>query len=227
VNARSLALAAIGGLLQACAAQAPPPATVSLVEPLPSAPPSPVPPPPPRERARDAADFTSERGIVHLAAQGDGSLAGTFGGSGVMTCTRSADAVSCRWYDGAADGSAAFHRRPDGRLEGTFGNGTSADDAGAWTLVPVAARDDGLGGVWDTNWGPAVVHATAGGIHVDYRDGTMDCEEHDAGKLTCAWTEGSTTGKAELTIESRRVLRGRWGNGGSATDGGGWLFVRR
>ena len=213
-------------LLVACADRTPPPTTVSLALPLPA---------PSATTAQieahdtkpalDDGDFSSERGMVHLTAEPDGTLAGTYAG-GILTCKNERDLLACRWYQGTSEGRATLRRKPDGRVEGTWGNGPSDDDGGSWTLVPVA-RAAPLEGVWDTNWGVATVRATArGGVHVDYPDGTMDCEQRDR-KLTCAWNESSLSGNAELTIESSRLLRGRWGSGASATDGGPWVFVKR
>ena len=88
-----------------------------------------------------------------------------------------------------------------------------------------AAHHGWLG--WDSNFGPATITRTSSGLHVEYRDGTMECDDRQPKKLACDWTEGSANGKAELTIESSRVLRGHWGNGTSSSDGGSWLFVRR
>lgn len=213
------------GLL-GCASAPAPVAAVSLPAQLPS--------PPPVETATsaretkpqlDAADFTSERGVVHLAVDAGAGVAGSFGASGVLTCAVARDRFDCRWYDNSSSGHALLQRAPDGRLVGTWGNGESADDAGNWTLVPLGTS--GLEGVWDTNFGLATIQTTNAGVHVEYRDGTMDCQVTGGKKLACAWTEGSSTGHAELTLESPRVLRGRWGSGASATDGGGWLFVRR
>ena len=171
----------------------------------------------------DESDFTSDRvGMVHLVAESDGSLAGTYPNNGILTCR--AD-LACRWYDSSTEGRATFHRKSDGTLEGTWGNDASDTDGGAWTLVPVK-RAGVLDGVWDTNWGAAKIETTRAGVHVEYTDGQMDCTEHER-KLTCNWTQGSMTGVAELAIESTRVLRGRWGNGASSTDGGAWVFVRR
>lgn len=214
---------AIGALvLLACADRTPPAATVSLALPLPSATTSSSSEPRDPKPALDDADFTSERGAVHLTAGPDGELAGTFGGDGVMTCKPEHGALSCRWYQNNEQGRATLRRKPDGPLEGTWGNGESADDGGAWILVPVP-RAGPLDGVWDTNWGAATIRASARGIHVEYPRGTMDCEQHDR-KLVCDWTESALTGTAELTIESSRVLRGHWT---VSTEGGPWLFVRR
>lgn len=213
----------------ACAAPRVMPSAVSLALPLPSPPPSVTPALPAIARMTEqgSVDFTSERGLVHLAPSSTNVLTGTYGG-GVLTCIESParDAVvSCRWYEGMSEGRAVFHRDADGALTGTWGNGASTTDGGAWTLVPVPRG--GIAGVWDTNWGVAIVTDTALGMHVDYPGGTLECTARSARRYECTWAEGSLAGAAELAIESQRVLRGRWGTGASATDGGGWLFVKR
>lgn len=209
--------------LAACAPPAPPPAAVTL--PLPTVPATAT-----SAEARDTkpsldeGDFSSDRGMVHLTAEPDGTLAGTFSG-GVITCRAKGEQLSCRWYDRSGEGRATLRRTPEGRLEGTWGNGASDADGGGWTLAPIP-RASPLDGVWDTNWGAATLTTSARGVHVDYGEGTMDCTQRDR-TLACAWTEGGAGGNAELTIESTRVLRGRWGSGASSTDGGPWVFVRR
>jgi hypothetical protein len=169
----------------------------------------------------DDGDFSSERGVVHLAAEPDGRLAGTYP-NGVLTCSA---AFACRWYERSSEGRATFHRKTDGKLEGTWGNDASDDDGGSWTLVPIA-RNGGVDGVWDTNWGVAKIETKRGGLHVEYETGSMDCTEHDK-KLDCTWSESSMTGAAELVVESPRVMRGRRGSGASSSDGGYWVFVKR
>ena len=176
----------------------------------------------------DAADFTSERGAVHLTVEADGMVDGSFESDGVVTCSAPrGDALACEWVEGSADGHATLHRKTDGRLEGTWGNGASDADGGVWTLVPVARGDSGMSGAWMSNWGAATVEDTGHGVHAAYTSGVLDCTRRDARTLACTWVEGSSTGAAVLVIESPRVLRGTWGNGASATDGGKWLFVRR
>jgi hypothetical protein len=224
---RRLAVAA--ALATACGAAQPGPANVTLplpVSPAPSDPPSGAPvhsllPP------SDASDFTSDRGPVHLATDADGSIVGSFQSDGVLVCSAGA-AVSCEWLQGNDAGHAAFRRRSGGGYEGTWGRGASDSDGGAWNLVPVPRAGEGLNGPWSTNWGAATILEAHGKVHVHYKLGTMDCTRLPGGRtLTCTWTEDSQSGAAVFDVESPRVLRGTWGNGPSATDGGKWVFVRR
>jgi hypothetical protein len=176
-------------------------------------------------KSEDYGEFSSDRGVVRLTAESDGALSGSYP-DGVLTCPPPSGVhVACTWYEGSNDGHAAFVRKDDGSLEGTWGSGESTDDGGEWTLVPLA-RGAGLSGAWHTNWGIAHLTDTGHGIHVDYARGTMDCALHGAQGLDCNWTEGSQSGKADLVIESQSVLRGTWGNGTSPSDGGAWILVR-
>ncbi len=159
---------------------------------------------------------------MRLVADGN-SISGAYTG-GVLTCKKRYDVLSCEWFDSSSNGHARFHHESDGRFAGTYGHDASDDDVGPWTLVPIPETNFAtLDGAWDTNWGLARVSETRGGLHVDYPDGQMDCTRSSA-KLTCTWTESGTTGTAEFTVESARVMRGSWSisNGSSAP----WVFVR-
>jgi hypothetical protein len=174
------------------------------------------------KKSLDDGDFTSDKGgMVHLTAAADGSLSGTYT-NGILTCSA---ALACLWYEGGTTGRATFQRKRDGKLDGTWGNGESDTDGGTWTLVPVK-RGGTLDGAWDSNWGVTRIETNHAGIHMEYSGGTIDCTAQGT-KLACTWNEGSGSGGAELTIESDRVIRGRWGSGASSTDGGDWVFVRR
>jgi len=193
------------------------PATVSLALPLPTAPVTPVSEKREPAYAREM-DFQSDQGPIHLVKDGD-RFAGTMPG-GVLTCTARADTFTCHWYQSSAEGTAKLHRDGD-RLEGVW-DGEAADeetiDRGAFTGT--------LDGSWASNWGTTTVTTKGQNVHFEYADGTVDCTAHDR-KLACSWQEAGSSGSAELVIETQRVVRGRWGTGTSATDGGDWVFVRR
>lgn len=176
-----------------------------------------------RSPIADVATFTSSRGVVRLVKDGT-AIAGAYP-NGVLTCKSNDAIVSCEWFESSSTGHATFHRARDGRFEGTYGNAASDDDLGEWTLTPIPESNDGISGAWDTNWGLATVRETRTGVHVDYPDGQMDCTR-EASALTCAWSEGSSTGSAELVIESARVWRGAWWMNGNAAQRSPWVFVR-
>lgn len=178
----------------------------------------------PVEPLHDVADFSSDRGLVHLRAEG-AHVSGTYS-NGVILCTREASRLDCEWAESSVEGHASFVARADGVYDGTWGTGASATDGGAWTLTPIRATND-IEGVYDSNWGVATVTQTASDVHVDYGRGTMDCQRNGT-TLSCQWTEGAAPGGgAELTIEPSGVLRGHWGSGPSSSDGGSWVFVKR
>lgn len=220
--ALACALVACGG--------APRAATVSLPDALPSPPSvdSATPPLPEIKVIADVADFTSERGTVHLVREG-GAVAGRYGASGVMTCTLASERFDCQWYENTIEGHATFVRKPSGKLEGSWGNGASTDDGGSWTLAPITGSSRSpFAGAWDTNFGEATIHVSSPDkLAIVYRDGTMQCDQRTSDALACEWVEGGSHGHATLTVESPRVMRGTWGNDQSTTDGGSWVFVRR
>ena len=194
-----------------------PPATVSLALPLPTSPITPV----SEKRALaqpPEMDFSSDQGAVHLVKDGD-RFAGTLPG-GVLTCTARADTFTCHWYKASAEGTAKLRREGD-HLSGEW-DSEEADEE----TIERGAFTGTLDGAWSSNWGDATVTTTGQSVHFDYGDGTVDCTAHDR-KLACTWQESGTTGAAELVVESQRVVRGRWGTGSSASDGGDWVFVRR
>ena len=198
---------------------------------------APLPPPPasavtatlgatrPSRAAREEADFSSDHGLVHLRSDGAGRVAGSYP-SGVLTCASDADRLDCEWTESGSQGHAVFVARGDGGYDGTWGNGASVTDGGSWPLARIGSSSASLDGVYDTNWGPATLRETSPDVHADYGRGTMDCQRR-ASQLDCTWTEGGTSGRAELTLEPNGVLRGRWGSGASSSDGGPWVFVKR
>lgn len=210
--------------LAGCSVSAPPPQSISLPVVLPTAPPS------IREvhahvanASLDEGIFSSDRGLVRLTSDGD-AVTGAYT-NGVLTCEQRSEVVVCEWFEASGQGHATFHRKPDGRLEGTYGNGASDADIGAWTLVPMTPNDGaGFDGAWDTNWGLSTLKETHGALHVDYPGGQMDCTHKGARALDCTWVEGSLNGTAQFTIEPR-VLRGSWTTSAGVT--GAWVFVRR
>src|ERR1700690_701843 len=92
------------------------------------------PPPAPRTKPpTDDGDFSSERGVVHLVRESEGTLAGTYP-NGILPCRLNGELASCDWTERGSDGRAVFRRRSDGRFEGTYGSGESTSDSGAWNL---------------------------------------------------------------------------------------------
>ncbi len=79
-------------------------------------------------------------------------------------------------------------------------------------------------GVYNTNFGVATVTQTGSKVNFKYPIGTGACTA--AGKvLKCHWIESNGSGDAILTKQTDGKLTGTWGNGQSATNGGGWTFT--
>jgi hypothetical protein len=79
-------------------------------------------------------------------------------------------------------------------------------------------------GTYNTTWGKAVVTQAGNKVDVTYARGTMTCTA--AGNaLDCDWREGATSGRAKLVKETSGTIRGTWGIGASAIDGGAWVFT--
>ncbi len=177
----------------------------------------------PAVEERSELDFSSDRGLVHLRMSG-AQAAGRYT-NGVLVCGREQGRLECEWAESNAEGRATFTARPDGGFDGTWGNGASAVDNGAWSLRRITTSD--VDGLYDSNWGPATVTQTQAGVRIDYERGTMTCSR-TGGALDCRWSEGAQPGGgAELAIEPNGILRGRWGSGSSSSDGGSWIFVKR
>ncbi len=149
-------------------------------------------------------------------------------GRGSMRCRVGARSLDCAWQEGAATGRARFVRASDDRLEGSWGNGASADDGGAWIFTRGGSRPapDGFGGVYDTNYGPVRLVQQGDEVRGAYDRGSLACRAAGA-TLACAWAEGDAVGRARLTRTPDGSLEGTWGHGESADDGGAWTFVRR
>lgn len=82
---------------------------------------------------RLAGSYRSTWGRCVVAVQGkDASIAYP---RGAMRCLIDDATLRCNWQSGAAQGKAVFREQPDRSLAGTWGNGESDQDGGAWVLV--------------------------------------------------------------------------------------------
>jgi len=218
---RAVACAAV--VVAACTREVPPAVALPITLPTPP----PIASDAPRATIAPSSDettYASDRGIVRLVA--DGTIVGGSYNDGVLACAVRGDVIACDWFESGATGRATFHRKNGGKLEGTYGNDQSDDDIGTWNLEPLPQSSLAtLDGAWDTNWGLATMHEVQGGVHVDYRDGKMDCTRTGS-ELACTWTEGGSNGDANFKIESPHLLRGTWTTSGSGPVGA-WAFVRR
>lgn len=61
------------------------------------------------------------------------------GKSGSLDCTVLGEReLECEWDEPGASGKAKLVKKTDGRLVGTWGNGSSATNGGAWVFKPTA-----------------------------------------------------------------------------------------
>lgn len=54
---------------------------------------------------------------------------------GGLTCVAVGATIACGWRESGSTGRAVFTRRANGSMVGTWGNGTSATNGGAWNLT--------------------------------------------------------------------------------------------
>jgi hypothetical protein len=97
------------------------------------------------------------------------------------------------------------------------GNGNAASTAPATTVS--------FTGSYNSTWGKADFMQTGEHVNVKYARGTMSCTA-SGNALDCDWDEGAGgTGKAKLVKETSGTIRGTWGKGSSASNGGAWVFT--
>jgi hypothetical protein len=95
---------------------------------------------------------------------------------------------------------------------------------GAAAPTPVSGgAATSFAGTYKSTWGPTVFTQDGNKVSAKYPNGSMTCTATGP-VLDCDWREAAGFGKAKLTREASGQLKGTWGNGGSATNGGGWIF---
>lgn len=144
---------------------------------------------------------------------------------GTLTCTAGGDVLSCSWLEGTLAGKAHLERQSNGDLKGTWGNGTSESNGGAWnfTRLGEGAAASTFAGTYTSTWGTTTFQQNGSAVTAKYPRGTLSCIASGMA-LTCDWFEGSSRGKAALVKNADGSISGSWGNGSSATNGGPWRF---
>ncbi len=66
--------------------------------------------------------------------QNGAAIAATYP-KGTMTCQPTGNTLDCDWKEGAAAGKAKLTKEADGSLKGTWGNGASNTNGGAWVFT--------------------------------------------------------------------------------------------
>ncbi|MCC6213587.1 MAG: hypothetical protein IT376_01875 [Polyangiaceae bacterium] len=92
---------------------------------------------------------------------------------------------------------------------------------------PAAEEIEKFAGAYTTNWGKANCTQVKKNVNCLYagKSGSLDCKVVDKMELDCDWSETGTSGKAKLTKQADGKLKGSWGRGESATNGGPWIFT--
>lgn len=145
---------------------------------------------------------------------------------GTLTCSAAGDVLTCSWAEGALTGKARLERQSNGDLRGTWGNGASDSNGGAWNFTKLgdgAATLTAFAGTYTSTWGTTTFEQNGSSVTAKYPRGTLSCLANGA-SLTCDWFEGASRGKAVLTKNADGTITGTWGNGSSATNGGPWRF---
>lgn len=93
--------------------------------------------------------------------------------------------------------------------------------------APAAEEIEKFAGTYTTNWGKANCTQVKKNVNCLYagKSGSLDCKVVDKLELECEWMETGSSGKAKLTKQTDGKLKGSWGRGESATNGGPWIFT--
>lgn len=184
--------------------------------------------------AQFAGIYRSTYGDVRLRPIG-GQLEGTYPG-GTMKCAPSDKTLTCDWKDSSGFGRARLVRQDNGDLKGSWGNGASDSNGGTWLFNLLSAGDPGptgneaaagsFAGDYISTYGTVNLVESPGKVKGTYPGGTLDCTPRGA-VIDCGWKDSSGFGRSTLTRQANGNLSGTWGNGGSSTDGGTWLFRKK
>jgi hypothetical protein len=82
-----------------------------------------------------AGSYMSNWGPCSLAQQGT-SVSGTCTRGTTMTCQANGSTLNCDWREASGAGKATLTRQSSGVLSGTWGQGASATNGGAWSFTP-------------------------------------------------------------------------------------------
>ncbi len=91
------------------------------------------------------------------------------------------------------------------------------------TAEPAIAGES-FAGKYRSTYGDVRVSQKGDKVTGTYPGGTLDCTA-EGKKLDCNWKDGFGVGKSKLEKQANGDLKGTWGKGASATDGGPWLFT--
>jgi len=213
----------------------PQPQPPAPVPPNPVTPEPPTPPPPPTQPAWNgsfAGAYTSNLGNVSCSQTGV-TVSCTFP-SGSMFCNANGARLDCGWT-GQGAGRAAFERKANGVLEGTWGDLFSSTSRGSWNLTPVGSNPGQqpttpqqpappppspaptttapLAGSYSSSRGPMSCSESGTSLRCSFTEqgagGQLDCQKDASGStLSCTWMTflpRPGAGRAVLTRRSPQV----------------------
>lgn len=122
--------------LLACKKDPPPPPAATAEAP----PPPPTAAPEPEEKIADfRGTYVSNWGKAKCTQVKRNVNCLYAGKSGSMDCKVIGEKdLECDWDEPGASGKAKLAKKDDGKISGTWGNGSSATNGGAWVFKPVA-----------------------------------------------------------------------------------------
>ena len=134
-----------------------------------------------------------------------------------LKCNASPDSASCQSCCNANGGSGYTYTGASSC--GCLGGKASA----SVTSAPSAGGAVSFAGTYTSTWGPTTFSQVGARVTARYPKGSMTCTAV-GNALDCDWRESAMFGKARLVKELNGSIDGTWSNGGSATNGGPWLF---
>ena len=146
---------------------------------------------------------------------------------GATACAKNEAATNaCSGMQGSASCSACCSANgATGHKFATGSTCTCLGGSGAKAAPnPKAATTTSFAGTYKSNWGLTTFAQSGNSIAVAYPRGSMTCQP-TGNTLDCVWKEGTLSGRASLTKQPDGSIKGTWGSGASATNGGPWVFT--
>ena len=124
------------GALLACKKESAPAEQQAVAEPAPA----PAAPAPPEETIADFRGVIISNWGKATCTQVKRNVNCLYAGkSGSMDCkVVGENELDCEWEEPGASGKAKLTKKADGKVSGTWGNGSSATNGGAWVFKPAA-----------------------------------------------------------------------------------------
>ncbi len=151
-------------------------------------------------------------------------VAVTLGAFGSVGCAKNEAATSaCSSSEsGDACGACCTSNGASGHKYATGSTCTCL--GGSATKAPKSAPAN-FAGTYRSTWGATVFTQNGSAVTAKYDKGSMVCRA-SGDTLDCDWKEAASSGRAKLVLAPDGTMKGTWGTGASATNGGPWLFSR-